>query len=139
MSTTDSNKRSKDLIIARRLITIAVSDFLCWFPIGLLGLLAANGAVIPSEVSVALAIIVLPLNAALNPFLYTLNTIMERRRRQKELKQQERFMSQLACQKKIDKQKLTYTTDDISTLLDKWLHLNSIPTEKFCITKINDF
>nr|KAG5697925.1 hypothetical protein BaRGS_026863 [Batillaria attramentaria] len=80
MSTSDSTKKSKDLTIARRLFTVVLSDFLCWFPIGLLGLLAANDVAIPGEVSVAMAIIVLPLNSALNPFLYTVNMILERRR-----------------------------------------------------------
>ena len=75
MSTSDSTKKSNDLRIARRLITVALSDFLCWFPIGLLGLLASRGIPIPGEVNV------LPLNSALNPFLYTLNIILERRRR----------------------------------------------------------
>ena len=72
----DSSRRSKDLTIARRLITVAVSDFLCWFPIGLLGILASNGSPVPGEVNVATAIIVLPVNSALIPFLYTLNTIL---------------------------------------------------------------
>nr|KAG5713156.1 hypothetical protein BaRGS_007683 [Batillaria attramentaria] len=80
MSASDSTKKSKDLTIARRLITIAVSDFLCWFPIGLLGLMASNGTPIPGEVNVAMAIIVLPLNSALNPFLYTVNVVVERQR-----------------------------------------------------------
>ena len=30
-------RRSQDMTIARRLFTIVLSDFLCWFPIGLLG------------------------------------------------------------------------------------------------------
>nr|KAG5691412.1 hypothetical protein BaRGS_016328 [Batillaria attramentaria] len=84
MSASDSTKKSNDLTIARRLITIAVSDFLCWFPIGLLGLLASTGVAVPGEVSVAMAILVLPLNSALNPFLYTINVILERRRREQD-------------------------------------------------------
>ena len=75
-----TGRRAQDLAIARRLITIAASDFLCWFPIGLLGVLAATGTPIPGEVSVGLAIFVLPLNSALNPFLYTLNLVLERAR-----------------------------------------------------------
>jgi hypothetical protein len=70
--------------VAKRLITVAVTDFVCWFPIGLCGLLALAGVPIPGEVSVAMAIFVLPLNAALNPFLYTFNVVNERRRRQTE-------------------------------------------------------
>ena len=76
-----SKSSSRDLTIARRLITIAMSDFCCWFPIGFLGILASLDIPIPGEVNVAMAIFVLPLNSALNPFLYTLNVIRERRRR----------------------------------------------------------
>ena len=79
-----SSPRSKDLTIAARLITVAMSDFLCWFPIGLLGILTARGVAIPGEVNVAVAIFVLPFNSALNPFLYTLNMIWERRQQAKE-------------------------------------------------------
>ena len=55
-----------------------------WFPVGLLGLLASGGYPIPGEVNVVLVILVLPLNAALNPFLYTVNTLLERRQRERE-------------------------------------------------------
>ena len=79
--TMDSSSKSRDVTIARRLITVAVSDFLCWFPIGLLGMLAFQGTPIPGEVNVAMAIFVLPLNSAINPFLYTFNTLMEKRRK----------------------------------------------------------
>ena len=91
----DSSRRSKDLTIARRLITVAVPDFLCWFPIGLLGLLASNGSPVPGEVNVATAIIVLPVNSALNPFLYTLNTILEKRRRLEERRLQKLLLGRL--------------------------------------------
>ena len=51
---------------------------------GLLGLLAYNGLHIPGELNVAVAIFVLPFNAAFNPFLYTLNVLLEKRRKAKE-------------------------------------------------------
>ena len=82
--TVNTTKKLQDLTVARRLITVAVSDFLCWFPVGLLGILASVGVPVPGEVSVALAIFVLPLNSALNPFLYTFNVLMERRRKERE-------------------------------------------------------
>ena len=75
---TDSTKVSRDLTIARRLISVAVTDFLCWFPIGLCGLLALADVPISGEVNVALAIFVLPLNSALNPFMYTFNMLREK-------------------------------------------------------------
>ena len=77
-------KVSRDLTIAQRLISVAVTDFLCWFPIGLCGLLASTDTPVSAEVSVGLAIFVLPLNSALNPFIYTFNTVMEKRRKSKE-------------------------------------------------------
>ncbi|XP_076445819.1 uncharacterized protein LOC143283464 [Babylonia areolata] len=78
--------QSKEAAIARRLLTIAMSDFLCWFPIGLCGVLAAMDVIIPGEINVAMAIFVLPLNSALNPFLYTLNVIREKHQKAKELR-----------------------------------------------------
>jgi hypothetical protein len=73
-----SNSKNPEVRVARRLTSIVVTDFLCWFPLGLLGVLAACGVPIPGEVSVVLAIFVLPLNSALNPFLYTFNALRER-------------------------------------------------------------
>ena len=84
--TTDTTKVSRDLTIAQRLISVAVTDFLCWFPIGVCGLLASFGSPIPGEVNVALAIFVLPLNSALNPFMYTFNMLAEKRRKSNEAK-----------------------------------------------------
>ena len=95
MKTADVNRSSKDIAIARRLITIAMSDFLCWFPIGLLGLLASNGVAIPGEVNVAMAIFALPLNSAINPFLYTLNMILERSRLGREERLRKFLLAQL--------------------------------------------
>lgn len=77
---TQTSQRSQDADIARRLFTIAMTDFLCWFPIGLLGLMASQDIPISGEVNVVMAIIVLPLNSAINPFLYTLNVLLAKRR-----------------------------------------------------------
>ena len=85
LMTTDTTRKSRDMVIARRLISVVVSNFVCWFPIGLLGLLASAGVPITGEVNVAMAIFVLPLNSALNPFLYTFNVLMETRRKVREL------------------------------------------------------
>ena len=95
MSATASTSTSQNLTIARRLITVAMSDFLCWFPISLLGLLASSGTPVSGEVNVAIAIFVLPLNSVLNPFLYTLNIILERRRKIQEQRLQKSLLSRL--------------------------------------------
>jgi hypothetical protein len=93
---TNTTRKSHDLTVARRLITVALTDFLCWFPIGFCGILAWSGVAIPGEVSVALAMLVLPINAALNPFLYTFNIIMEKRRKAQMEKMVNRIKSALA-------------------------------------------
>nr|KAG5694690.1 hypothetical protein BaRGS_010016 [Batillaria attramentaria] len=62
ISSNDSTRTAKDYAIARRLITVVVSDFLCWFPVGLLGLLAANDVPVLGEANVLVAVFVLPLN-----------------------------------------------------------------------------
>jgi hypothetical protein len=70
----DPARQSRDVTVARTLATIVLIDFLCSFPTALLGLLAWLGVSIPDEFNVGLAIFVLPLNSALNPFLYTFNS-----------------------------------------------------------------
>ena len=84
--TSQTTKVSRDVTIAQRLISVAVTDFLCWFPIGVCGLLASTGTPVKGEVNVALAIFVLPLNSALNPFMYTFNMLAEKRRKSTEAK-----------------------------------------------------
>ena len=133
-----AKRKTKDLTIARRLLTVATSDFLCWFPIGLLGLLASRGVAIPGEVNVAMAVIVLPLNSALNPFLYTLNLIQERRRKAKELRLQKRLLAQglqqggceSVAKVEVDKLKHSYTKQGVSLLLERWLHESLLSKEQ---------
>ena len=84
-----SGKRTKDMAIARRLLVVAMSDFLCWFPIGVLGLMARFGVPISGDVNVAMAIFVLPFNSAVNPLLYTLPKVREQRRQAKTMKSRE--------------------------------------------------
>ena len=93
-----STNTPRDLTVARRLITVVVSDFLCWFPIGVLGLMANSGTPVPGEVNVAMAIFVLPLNSALNPFLYTLNMLMEKRRKAREARLLEFLQKRVTAQ-----------------------------------------
>jgi hypothetical protein len=103
MTQSISNKGSvsQNVIIARRLITVVVSNFLCWFPVGVLGLTAFSGLPVPGEANVAVAIFVLPLNSAINPFLYTYNMLMEKRRLRKEARVLEGLRSQVTASDRI--------------------------------------
>ncbi|XP_025078670.1 G-protein coupled receptor GRL101-like [Pomacea canaliculata] len=94
MSATDTTKKGTDLTLARRLITIAIFDFACWFPIGLMGFMTSTGVPVASDVHVTLAIFVLPLKPALNPFIYTINVIMEKRRQEKEEQRRKILLAQ---------------------------------------------
>ena len=133
MATSDSSKQAKDLTIARRLVSVAVSDFLCWFPVGLLGLLASRGTTIPAEVNVAMAVLVLPLNSALNPFLYTANILLEKRRRLKELRLKKAMLTQLQAENQThceDVQHSETTRQEALDLLSSWLKNGTVSLEQ---------
>nr|KAG5712885.1 hypothetical protein BaRGS_007482 [Batillaria attramentaria] len=90
-----SQRRQQDMAIARRLFLIVFSDFCCWFPVGLMGLLASRGTPIPGVVNVWSAILVMPLNSAINPFLYTLSTLLERKKKLREQKRTQAVLNRL--------------------------------------------
>nr|KAG5693292.1 hypothetical protein BaRGS_011613 [Batillaria attramentaria] len=90
-----SNRRKQDVAIARRLSLIVFTDFCCWFPIGLMGLLAFRDTPIPGEVNVWAAIFILPVNSAINPFLYTLSMLVERWLKRREEKRLEKTLARL--------------------------------------------
>ena len=87
--------QQREAAIARRLCLVVVTDFCCWFPVGVMGMLAERGTPIPGDVNVGAAIFVLPLNSALNPFLYILNTLLELRRKRKLEERVNRMMQKL--------------------------------------------
>ncbi|XP_060584590.1 G-protein coupled receptor GRL101-like isoform X3 [Ruditapes philippinarum] len=86
--------RKRDLKVARNLILVATTDFLCWFPIGVMGILSLIGFAIPSDVYAWTAIFVLPINSALNPFLYTLSAILGKKSFNPSIDEQSRTMVQ---------------------------------------------
>lgn len=59
--------------MARRMMFIVMTDFFCWMPIITLGIVSLFGVRIPPQVFAWIAVFVLPLNAAVNPTLYTLS------------------------------------------------------------------
>ncbi|XP_025085575.1 G-protein coupled receptor GRL101-like [Pomacea canaliculata] len=95
LSTSNCTKKSNDMTIARRLITIAVADFICWFPISLLGFMASSGIPIAVEAYVPIVVWVLPLNSVLNPFLYTFNIMLEKRQKSRQTELKRYLISQM--------------------------------------------
>ncbi|XP_053375484.1 G-protein coupled receptor GRL101-like [Mercenaria mercenaria] len=85
-----NSTRTNDLKVARNLLLLVTTDFMCWFPIGMMGVLALAGHTIPGEVYAWTAVIILPINSALNPFMYTLTAIYSRQKFSPSVEEQSR-------------------------------------------------
>lgn len=55
----------------RRSFVIVITNFLCWAPVAVYMLMTFSGQSISPKVTVWLAIVILPLNSAANPLIYT--------------------------------------------------------------------
>ncbi|XP_059174558.1 G-protein coupled receptor GRL101-like [Physella acuta] len=64
--------KRREITVANNLSFVVISKILCWFPIGVIGLMSASGHVFSPDVYGWLAVVVLPLNSAVNPILYIL-------------------------------------------------------------------
>ena len=94
----NANASAAAAAVARRLFLVVITDFCCWFPVGVMGLLAATGTPFAEVVNVLVAIFVLPLNSMLNPLIYTLGSLTERRREQRLKDRVGRIESELRVQ-----------------------------------------
>lgn len=63
----------EDIKLCKRASIIILTDFLCWAPICFLSILAMADVVIAPDISAWVAVLIVPLNSALNPFLYTMS------------------------------------------------------------------
>ncbi|XP_014664050.1 PREDICTED: G-protein coupled receptor GRL101-like [Priapulus caudatus] len=71
-----SSQKSKELSVGRQMALLVLSNFCCWAPIIIMGLLALGGAVvIPGAVYAWTAVFILPFNAATDPILYTISSL----------------------------------------------------------------
>ncbi|XP_062589130.1 relaxin receptor 2-like isoform X2 [Saccostrea cucullata] len=71
-----------ELSLAKTLIAVAMTDMFCWIPIGVIGLLTFLGIDFTSKVYAWVVVVVLPINSALNPIIYTFSAIIRRRTHQ---------------------------------------------------------
>lgn len=76
---TNMNRESQ---MARRMVFIILTDFLCWMPVIIIGLLSLLGKFHDPEKQayVWIAVFVLPVNSSINPILYTFSTPLVRRK-----------------------------------------------------------
>ena len=103
---------------------IAVTDFVCWFPICVLGLVAASGYTIPEEWNIAITIFILPLNAAFNPFLYTFNVIIEKRKKLREGAILKRMVDEMKVGLEIVPE--VQTKEDAIRVIRKWTDIQLV-------------
>ena len=62
-----------DLKIAIRMAVIVGTDFLCWVPVIIMGILSQTGMVlIPLQMYTWSVVFILPINSSVNPYLYTI-------------------------------------------------------------------
>ena len=68
-----------------RVAAIVATDFCCWFPVILLGMLVQVRVLeLPASVFAWLVTFVLPINSAINPYLYTIGAVIRKLREEKE-------------------------------------------------------
>ena len=68
-----SRNTKKEAAMARKLLFIVLTDFVCWMPVILIGVLSLMGKFHDPQglVYVWIAVFVLPVNSSINPILYT--------------------------------------------------------------------
>ncbi|OWF45852.1 G-protein coupled receptor GRL101 [Mizuhopecten yessoensis] len=66
-----TQNRQKEIAVARSLFLVVATDFLCWFPVGVIGAWSQLGGSVSADVYAWMMVFVLPINSAINPFLYT--------------------------------------------------------------------
>lgn len=62
----------REINVGRKMALVVLTNFICWFPIIIMGIIAMNGYALPAAVYSWTAVFVLPFNSALNPIVYTL-------------------------------------------------------------------
>ncbi|OWF48575.1 relaxin receptor 1-like isoform X1 [Mizuhopecten yessoensis] len=77
-----SKSIQRERTVAKTLFLVVSTDFCCWFPVGVMGVLAKCGIKISDDAYAWVMVFVLPINAAVNPFLYTVTAIWRKRRRE---------------------------------------------------------
>ncbi|XP_032218080.2 uncharacterized protein LOC5517708 isoform X2 [Nematostella vectensis] len=77
-----SRNAKKESALARKLMVIILTDFCCWMPVILIGILSLTGNFHdPQKLAyVWIAVFVLPVNSSINPILYTFSTAHVKKR-----------------------------------------------------------
>ena len=75
-----STEMKEQIRMTAKVAAIVLTDFACWFPIIIIGILVQVGALtLPPDVFAWCVTFVLPINSAINPYLYTIAAIINSR------------------------------------------------------------
>ncbi|XP_033110409.1 G-protein coupled receptor GRL101-like [Anneissia japonica] len=73
-----SSLKNQQISLAVRMAFIVATDFCCWVPVIIMGILSLTNTVkIPASVYAWAAVFILPVNSAINPFLYTISSLKQ--------------------------------------------------------------
>ncbi|KAK3082597.1 hypothetical protein FSP39_000078 [Pinctada imbricata] len=75
----NDKKREREIAVAKNLSAVVISDTLCWIPVAIVGFFALNGIDVTNDVYAWIIVFVLPVNSAINPFLYTFLAMRRKR------------------------------------------------------------
>ena len=80
---TRNNPEMKEQIrMTINVAAVVLTDFFCWFPIIILGILVQAGVLtLPPSVFAWCVTFILPINSAINPYLYTISHVISSRRK----------------------------------------------------------
>jgi len=72
----------RETAMATKMMFIVLTDFFCWMPVIIIGVLSLTGNLYDPKqlVYVWIAVFVLPVNSSINPFLYTFSTTTTRKK-----------------------------------------------------------
>ena len=71
------SRTDQEITLAIRMGAIVITDFMCWVPIVVLGILVQSAIItISPVVYVYIVVFVLPINSAVNPYIYTIAIII---------------------------------------------------------------
>ncbi|XP_072037246.1 uncharacterized protein [Amphiura filiformis] len=66
-----------EIRLAKNMALIVATDFLCWVPVIIMSVLSQTGlVVIPLEAYIWSVVFIIPINSAINPYLYTLASLI---------------------------------------------------------------
>ncbi|XP_072022253.1 uncharacterized protein [Amphiura filiformis] len=72
-----SDVADEDIKMALKMAAIVGTDFCCWVPVILMGILSQTGAVvIPLQMYTWSVVFILPINSSINPYLYTIASVV---------------------------------------------------------------